>query len=165
MHPQNSGQTRETQLISQTGKVRIHTKTHRVPRGRTGKQHHSDGPNQNKRSRRMATPKEPHRCPLILRFHRILSLLHPKLLVCRKTLVRLNEESDTMDLDRSSNKGFRDIEDTDVLKTRTNPATVRQTLRSPYRRIGLWRGHHTLTRGRNQPPKTFKTTSSPHCLL
>src|SRR5712671_3449797 len=93
---------RNTTCISNR-EVHVHTKTHRVPRGRTGKQYHSDGPDQNQRSCRMATSKEPHRHPLILRFHGVLSLLHPKLLAHHKTLTRFNQEGDTMGLDRGPN--------------------------------------------------------------
>src|SRR5712675_451217 len=113
----------------------------------------------------MATPEEPHRCSLIPRLHRVLSLFHPELLARRKTLARLDQESDAMGLDRGTNDGVRDAKKANVLKTSADPTTVRQTIHSAHRCIGIWRGRHTLTGGRDQPPTTFETTSSPHCLL
>jgi len=60
------------------------------------------------------------------------------------TFARFNEESDAMDLDRSPNKSLGDSEDTDVFKTCTDPATVRQTIYSPHQCLGIWHGHHML---------------------
>src|SRR5712671_6195220 len=113
----------------------------------------------------MAVSKKPHRRLLLLRLHRILPILYPKLLTCRMTPIRSDKEGDTMDLDRSPNKSLRNPENADVLKTGTDSTTIRQTIRSSHRRIGIWRGRHTLTRGRHQPPKTLKTTPPPHCIL
>src|SRR5712671_2959202 len=113
----------------------------------------------------MAIPKEPHRCSLLSGVHGLLSVLHPQLLARRAPPVRPNKEGDALDMDRSSDNSVRNAKETHVLETRLNPTAVRQTVRSTHGRIGIWRGRHTLTRGRNQPPKTFKTTPSPHRLL
>src|SRR5712672_4167156 len=70
-----------------------------------------------------------------------------------------------MGLDGNQNNSIRDAEKANVLKTSTDPTTIRQTICSTHRRIGIWRGRHTLTRGRNQPPKTLETTPPPHRVL
>src|SRR5712671_684437 len=98
----------------------------------------------------MATPEEPYRCLLIPRLHRVLPLFHPELLACHKTLTRFDKESDAMGLDRGTNDGVRDTKKTNVLKTSADPTTVRQTIHSAHRCISIWRGRHTLTRGRDK---------------
>src|SRR5712675_2432856 len=113
----------------------------------------------------MAIPKKSHRRPLIPRFHRILPLLHPKLFTRRTTLIGPDEEGDPVDLGRSPDKGFRNPENAHVYETSADPTAIRQTIRTSYQRIGLWRGRHTLTRGRHQPTKTLKTAPPPNCLL
>src|SRR5712672_2058393 len=52
-----------------------------------------------------------------------------------------------------------------VFETRTNSTPIRQTICSSHGRIGIWRGRHTLTSGRNQPQKPPKTTPPPHRIL
>src|SRR5712675_1075019 len=161
-HPRQAGKTRP---LSQTREVRVHAKTHRILRSGAGKQHDPDGPHQNQGGSRMAIPEEPHRRSLIPGLHRILPLLHPQLFTHRMTSAGSNEESDPVDLGRSSDEGLRNLEDAHVHETGTDPTTVRQTIRTPHRRIGIWRGHHTLTGGRRQPTKTLKTSPPPNCLL
>src|SRR5712672_527442 len=113
----------------------------------------------------MATPEEPHRRPLIPRLHWILSLFHPQLLVRRMTPAGLDKEGNAMGLDQGPNNGIRNAKETNVFKACTDPTAVRQTICSAYRCIGIWCGRHTLTRGRDQPPKTIKTLTPPYCLL
>src|SRR5712671_2807702 len=113
----------------------------------------------------MAIPKEPHRCSFFLRIHRVLSLLHSELLARSTTPPKPDQESHTVGLDRSSDNSVRNTEETHVFQTSANPTPIRQTIRSTYRHISIWRGRHTLTRGRYQPPKTFEATPPPHRLL
>src|SRR5712672_1237131 len=97
----------------------------------------------------MAVPKKPHRRPLLLRLHGILSILYPKLLMRRTTPIGSDKEGNAMDLDRNPNKSLRDPENANVLKASIDATTIRQTCRSSHRRIGIWCGRHTLTRGRH----------------
>src|SRR5712672_4067459 len=135
--------------------MRIYTKTYRIPRGGVRKQHNPNGPHQNQGGSRMAVPEKPHRRPLIFRFHWILPLLHPQLLARRTTFTRPDKESDPMDLGRSPDEGLRNPKNAHVHKTGADPTTIRQAICTSHRRISIWRGHHTLTRGRHQPTKTF----------
>src|SRR5712672_311350 len=98
----------------------------------------------------MATTEKPNRRPLIPRIYRILSLLHPQLFKGRAPPVGPNKESNPLGMDRSADNSVRNAEETHVLQTRVNTTPIRQTVRGTYRCIGIWRGRHTLTRGRNQ---------------
>src|SRR5712672_3794902 len=113
----------------------------------------------------MAIPEEPHRRPLVSRLHWILPLLHSQLLTRRTTPTGLNEESDPMGLGRSPNKSLRNPKSARMHETSADPTAIRQAVHTPYRCIGIWRGRHTLTRGRYQPTKTLKTPPPPDCLL
>src|SRR5712672_1495397 len=145
--------------------MRVHAKTHRIPGSDIRKQHDPDGPHQDQGHGRMAIPKKPHRCPLIPRLHRVLPLLHPQLLTRHMTLTRLDEESDSVDLGRSPNKSLRNPKGAHVHETSADPTAIRQTVRTSHRCISIWRGRHTLTRGRHQPTKTLETPPPPDCLL
>src|SRR5712672_2481501 len=145
--------------------MRVHTKTHRIPRCSARRQHDSNGPHQNQRHGRMAIPEEPHRRPLISRLHRVLSLLYPQLLACHTTLTRPDKESNPVGLGGGPDEGLRNPKDAHVHETSTDPTTIRQAIRTSHRRISIWRGRHTLTRRRHQPTKTLETSPPPHCLL
>src|SRR5712672_739275 len=117
----------------------IRPTSYRIPRSRPRRQYDPNGPHKDQGRRRMAIPKEPHRRSLLSGVHRLLSVLHPQLLARRTSPIRLNKESDTLDMDRSSDNGVRNAEETHVLETRPNPTAVRQTIRSTHGRIGIWR--------------------------
>src|SRR5712672_3044443 len=68
-------------------------------------------------------------------------------------------------MDSRPDKSVRNTKVAHVFETRTNSTPIRQTIRSSHGRIGIWRGRHTLTSGRNQPQKPLKTTPSPHRIL
>src|SRR5712672_1908513 len=143
----------------------VHTKTYRIPRGGAGRQHDPDGSHQNQGCGRMAISEKPHRRPLISRFHWVLSLLYPQLLACRTTLTRPNEESNPVGLGGSPDEGLRNLKDAHVHETSADPTAIRQAIRTPHRRISIWRGRHTLTRRRHQPTKTLETPPPPDRLL
>src|SRR5712671_1049058 len=165
MRPPCPRQAGETRSIPQTQEMRIHAKTYRIPRSGIGKQHNPNGPHQNQGSSRMAIPEKPHGCSLILRIHWILPILHPQLFTRRTTFTRPDKESDPVDLGRGPNKGLRNPKNAHVHETSANPTAIRQAICTPHRRISIWRGRHTLTRGRHQPTKTLKTPPPPDCLL
>src|SRR5712675_2272268 len=145
--------------------MRVHTKTYRIPRSSAGRQHDPDGSHQNQGRSRMAISEKPHRRPLISRFHRVLSLLYPQLLACRTTPAGPDEESNPVDLGRGPDKSLRNPKDAHVHETGANPTAIRQAICTSHRCISIWRGCHTLTRGRHQPTKTLKTPPPPDCLL
>src|SRR5712672_4597340 len=113
----------------------------------------------------MAIPEKPHGRPLVFRVYRVLSLLHPQLFACSTTLAGPNEESNSVDLGRSPNKSLRNPKDAHVHETGADPTAIRQAICTSHRCISIWRGCHTLTRGRHQPAKTLKTPPPPDCLL
>src|SRR5712672_118681 len=113
----------------------------------------------------MAIPEKPHRRLLISRLHQVLPLLYPQLLTCRTTLTRPDEESNPVDLGRGPDKGLRNPKNAHVHETGTDPTAIRQAIRTSHRCVSIWRGRHTLTRGRHQPTKTLKTPPPPNCLL
>src|SRR5712675_3403299 len=145
--------------------MRVYTKTYRIPRGGVRRQHNPNGPHQNQGHSRMAIPKKPHRRPLISRLHRVLPLFHPQLLTRRTTLTRPDEESDPVDLGRGPDKSLQNPKEAHVYETGANPTAIRQTICTSHRCISIWRGRHTLTRGRHQSTKTLKTPPPPDCLL
>src|SRR5712672_1052827 len=108
----------------------IRPTSYRIPRSRPRGQHDPNGPHENQGRRRMAIPKEPHRCSLLSGVHRLLSVLHPQLLARRAPPVRPNKEGDTLDMDRSSDNSVRNAKETHVLETRLNPTAVCKTVRS-----------------------------------
>src|SRR5712671_2106758 len=165
MCPPRPRQAGKTRSVPQTREMRVRTKTHRIPGSSVRKQHDPDGPHQNQGRSGMAIPEKPHGRPLVSRLYWILSLLHPQLLTRRTTLTRPDKESDPMVLGRSSNKSLQNLKDAHVHETGVNPTAIRQAIRTPHRRISIWRGRHTLTRGRHQPTKTLKTPPPPDCLL
>src|SRR5712671_789457 len=92
MRPSSSHQASPLRPVPQTRKVRLRTKTHRVPRSHPTTRNYPHGPNQNTRSSRLAQPTNQNRCPIILGLHWILPVFHPKLLQNRKTSPTINEE-------------------------------------------------------------------------
>src|SRR5712671_3483838 len=145
--------------------MRLYTKMHRILGSRTREQHYPDGPNQDQRRHGLAIPTKPHGYSIIPRVYRVLSILHTQLLTSSTPPTGPNKESDALGLDRNPNTSIRNPEKTNVFETSINPTTIRQTICGPHRRIGIWRGCHTLTRGRCQPPKTFKTTPPSNRIL
>jgi len=105
--------------------------------------------------------REPHRHQVVLRFHRILPVLHPELLARRPTTAGFNKESNPLGVDSRSNKGVRNAKMAHVFEARTNSTPIQQTIHSSHGRIGIWRGRHTLTSGRNQPQNPLKPRLHP----
>src|SRR5712672_290832 len=143
----------------------VHAKTYRIPRGGTGRQHDPDGPHQNQGRSRMAIPEKPHRRPLISRFHWVLPLLYPQLFARRTTLTRSDEESNPVGLGGGPDEGLRNLKNAHVHETSADPTAIRQAIHTSHLCISIWRGRHTLTRGRHQPTKSLNDPPPPDCLL
>src|SRR5882757_7200682 len=116
VRPPNTGQTGKTRPISQARKECIRPAPHRIPRCRPRRQYDPDGPHKNQGSSRMATTEESDGCPIILRIYGILSLFYPQLFEGSTPPTGPNKESNSLDMDNSSDNGIRNPEEADVLK-------------------------------------------------
>src|SRR5712671_4335375 len=138
--------------------MHLRTETDRILRSNTTKWHHPHGPNKNPRSRRLAKTNQRHRSPILPRIHQFLSLLHPELLQNRKTIIGSYQKDDLMALGRTTKTRIRKTQNPNVSTTSISPTKLWMTICSAYQRIGIWRGRHTLTRGRihrnKRHPKT-----------
>src|SRR5712675_2104624 len=102
MCPSNPPQTPRKRSILETTKMRLRTKTHRIPRSNTTKWHHPHGPSKDPRSRRLAKTNQCHGSPVFLRIHWLLSLFYPKLLKNRKAIVGSYQKNDCLALGRTT---------------------------------------------------------------
>src|SRR5712675_1284207 len=144
----------------------LRTETHRVPGGHPTTRNHTHGPSQNSRGSRLASTDHSNRCPVVFGIHRILPIFHPKLLQNRETPATTNKERHGLGMGRRSETSLRTPQNSNVPTPSVSPTQLQQIVRCSYRRISLWRGRHTLTRGRNTPEcKNLKTTAPPHSLL
>src|SRR5712671_6070020 len=92
MRPPSSHQTGPLRPVPQTRKMRLRTKTHRIPRSHPTTWNNPHGPDQNPRSGRLASTNYRNRRPIVFRLHRVLSILHSKLFQNRKTSPTTNKE-------------------------------------------------------------------------
>jgi hypothetical protein len=81
--------------------MRLREKGSRIPRRHPGPQHHTDGPSQSTRSSRLETPTNSPRRQSLPGIHRILPILHQRLLEDRKTTDPPHQEGDTIGMGRS----------------------------------------------------------------
>ena len=144
--------------------MHLRTKGGRIPRGHPGPQHHLHGPSQGPRSSGLETPTDSQRRQSLPRFHRLLPILHKRLLKDRKTLDPPNQESDPIYMGRGPNQSLRNPQDTHVSEPNTTPTRLHQTILPRHRRVCIRRGSRTLTRGRQTPQKNL-TNQTPHSLL
>src|SRR5712675_188908 len=146
--------------------MRLRTKTHRIPRSHFTTRNHPHGPDQNARSSGLASTNHGDRCSVVLRLYRVLSILHSQLLQNRKTPPTVDKKRLGLGVGTRPKTSVRTLEDVNVSTPSTCPTKLPQTIRRTHRRIGLWRGRHTLTRGRNAPKRqNLETITPPHSLL
>src|SRR5712671_8217074 len=166
MRPPSSHQAGPLRSVPQTRKVRLRTKTHRIPRSHPTTWNYPHGPDQNARSSRLAPTNHRNRRPIILRLHGVLSILHSKLLQNRKTSPTTNEERHSLGMGTRAKTSLRTPQNLNVPTPSTRSTKLQQTIRRTHRRFGLWRGRHTLTGGRNTPKcQNLETVTPPHSLL
>jgi hypothetical protein len=146
--PPNPRQATQTRPLPQTREVRLRSKGSRVPRRHPGPQHHTDGPSQSARSSRLETSTNSPRRQSLPGIHRILPILHQRLLEDRKTTDPPHQEGDTIRMGRSPSKSLRDPQETHVPKPDLTPTRLHQTILPSHRRIRIRRGSRTLTGGR-----------------
>jgi hypothetical protein len=144
--------------------VRLRSKRSRVLRRHLGSQHHTDGPSQGARSSRLETPTNGPRRQSLPGIHRILPILHQRLLEDRKTTNPSYQESDAICMGRSPNYSLRDPQETYVPKPNPTATRLHQTILPSHRRVRVRRGSRTLTGGRQTPQKNL-TNQTPHSLL
>jgi hypothetical protein len=144
--------------------VPIQTKESGIPRCHPKHRNSTDGPNKDKRDRRLATPKEREGCPSLLRIYRVLPILCPQLLKNRTPPHRTNEENNPIPLERTTNQSLRNPQNTDVRQADPKTTRLHQTLLPGHGHFSLWRGSRTLTGGRNKPKNT-QNHETPNCIL
>ena len=135
-----------------------------IPRSSARERHHSDGPNQNQRCRRLAATPNSERRTSLSRFHRLLPIFRPQLLDDRPTPNRTHKESGTLPLGNTPKESVRDAQNTYVSTTNPTPTRLQETLLPCNRRFSLRRRSRTLTGGRVTPSHQ-KTNPTPHSLL
>jgi hypothetical protein len=99
--PPNPRQAAQTRSLPQTREVRLREKGSRIPRCHPGPQHHTDGPSQGTRSSGLETPTNSPRRQSLPGIHRILPILHQRLLEDCKTTNPPHQEGDTICMGRS----------------------------------------------------------------
>src|SRR5712671_1691187 len=166
MRPPSPHQTGPLRSVPQTRKMRLRTKTHRIPRSHLTTWNYPHGPNQNARSSRLAPTNHCNRRPIIPRLHGFLSILHSKLFQNRKTPPTTNKERHCLGMGTRPKTSLRAPQNPNVSTPSARTTKLQQTVCCTYRRFSLWRGRHTLTRGRNTPKRqNLETITPPHSLL
>src|SRR5712671_5286560 len=164
--PPSPHQAGPLRSFPQTREMRLRTKTYRIPRRHFATRNHPHGPDQNARSSGLATADYSDRRSVIPRFYGVLSILHPQLLQNCKTPPTVDEKRLGLGVGTRPKTSVRTLKDVNVSTPSTCPTELQQTIRRTHRRIGLWRGRHTLTRGRNAPKRqNLETITPPHSLL
>jgi hypothetical protein len=123
-----------------------------------------NGPSQSTRGSRLETPTNGPRHQSIPGIHRILPILHQRLLEDRKTTNPPNQEGNTIRMGRSPSQGLRNPQKTHVPEPDPAPARLHQTILPSHRRVRVRRGSCTLTRGRQTPQENL-TNQTPYSLL
>ena len=152
--PPGTNQTKTPRPLPQTREVPIRTKESGIPRRHPKCRNSTNGPNKDKRNRRLATPKERQGRPSLPRIHRVLPILCPQLLKNRTPPHRTNKENNPIPLERATNQSLRNPQNTDVCQTDPKTTRLHQTLLPGHGRFSLRRGSRTLTGGRNKPKNT-----------
>src|SRR5712671_6764950 len=124
MRPSGSYQVRPFRPIPQTRKMRLRTKTHRIPRSHLTTRNHPHGPDQNARGSGLASTDHGDRCSVVLRLYQVLSILHPQLLQNRKTPPAVNEKRLGLGVGTRPKTSVRTPEDTNVSTPGTHPTKL-----------------------------------------
>jgi hypothetical protein len=146
--PPNPRQATQTRSLPQTREVRLRSKGSRVPRRHLGPQHHTDGSSQGARSSGLEISTDSPRRQSLPGIHRILPILHQRLLEDRKTTDPPYQKGDTICMGRSPSESLRHPQETHVSKPDPTPTRLHQTILPSHRRVRVRRGSRTLTGGR-----------------
>jgi hypothetical protein len=111
----------------------------------------------------MAPPIKRHRSSQIPGVHGLLLIFHKGLLKNRKTSTPPDAQHNPLAMERQTTTSIQETPRFNVPTTSPETTQLHQTLRHIHRRVGLWRGSHTLTRGWTQCTKSHQT--SPNRLL
>jgi len=109
----------------------------------------------------LETTHERHRSSQVSGVHRILPLFHQGLLENRTPSTTTNSLDNPLDLGRKRANGIRNIAKSYDRQTSTMTTRLCQTILPTHRRIGIWRGSHTLTGGRIHKPRHQPETETP----
>src|SRR5712672_1646266 len=83
------------------------TETHRILGSHPTTWYYSHGSDQNPRSSGLAPTNHRHRCSIVLRIYRVLSVFHSELLQDRKTPTTTNKEGHGLGMGRRPKKSVR----------------------------------------------------------
>src|SRR5216683_3930068 len=108
----------------------------------------------------MDPTKERPRSAQVPGFHRVLPLLHPRILTDRPTPTRPHQTSDTVALGRQRAGSIRGAPRQDGQQTGPTAARLRQNLLPPNRRVEVQGGGGPVTGRRDKGGDTTKATPS-----
>ena len=153
--------------IFQTWEMQVQEGRNRVLRSHSQTEHPPYGPKETQSCCGIANSKEPHEHSTVFRIHRILLILCPKLLQNCTTIIGPYEENNSMALRDEARKSIQKAKKTYVQKSGADTTWLWKEILSINWHIGIWRGHHTLTRGRKItiPYKASQTNTISHRLL
>src|SRR6266702_1233177 len=100
--------------LSQTGEVRLRSTRSRIPGINNRIRENTNGPNQSRRSKGMATTKEPHGITRIHGLYQFLPPLHQRILARSQATQRSDEEGHTLGMDPRKATSIRKTESTSL---------------------------------------------------
>jgi hypothetical protein len=159
----NSCKTPKTQSLPQTREMHIRTTIHRIPQSTSKPRHSTHGRRQSRKGPQMASPLKCHRSLQIPWVHGLLLLLHKRLFKDSETSPTPHTQHNPLAMGQRATASLRNTVQPDVPTTSLETTRFHQTIRRIHRRIGIWRGSHTLTRGWTQRTKLNQIPSN--CLL
>jgi hypothetical protein len=145
--------THEAQPIPQTREMHVRTTLHRISRSTSEQRNSTHGRCQSRKSPQMAPSFKHHRSPQIPWIHRLLPVFHKRLLKDRKAPTPPHAQLDPLALERRTTTSLQKVTRLNVPTTSPQTTRLHQTLRGVHRRISIWRGSYTLTRGWTQHTK------------
>ena len=118
-------QTRWTRPIPQPWEMRLWTTIHRFLGGTRREWHSTNGTRKSWKSTKLDAPTKRNRSSTIPRIHRILSLLHTRILTNRTTTTRSHKTSNPLALGNGSTDSIPNPERQNVQQTGTTPTRFR----------------------------------------
>ena len=141
----------------------LRTTIDRIPWSTSRPRNSTNGQCKNRESQKLAITPQCARSTKIPRIHRILQILHTKLLTHCLTTTQPNTEDNPVALGRPTTRSIWSTTKCNVWQTSTKTTRLHQTIHCINWHIGLWRESYTLTRGRIWPTKTLKETQITPC--
>src|SRR6266851_5716806 len=160
-----SAQTTPDQLLApKPQEVRVRAGPPRLPRSTCGRRDGADGAIEGRSGQGMDLTKEHPQSTQVSGFHRVLSLLHPRVLSNHPTSTRPHQASNDMALGRQRTSRIQNALRQNGQQTGPTATQLRQNLLSPNRRVQVWSRGGPIPRRRNKRSNPTKTTPR-HILL